>query len=218
MPTVSGNSSASLCAGRKADAEAKLTELLSAVAKGEFVKPSKLTVAEWVSQRVEAWVEAKEISGKTEEGYRRVVDHYIVPHLGNRTLQSLKPFDVDRWRTALRTMGLSARTIGGAHRVLGKALREAVKFDVVVKNVCSSPAGGQRAPSVRDEEEMAILTEPQIAAPVDALRNCHERRGHRGRPFQLGRTLFPKFIVALFTGLRRGELLALRWGDTPMPG
>ena len=102
--------------GMKADAEAKLTEMLSAVGKGEFVKPVKVTVAEWVSQRLDAWVAAREIGGSTEQGYRRVLNHYIVPHLGARTIQSLKPLCIERWHATLRGEGLSARTIACSAR------------------------------------------------------------------------------------------------------
>jgi integrase len=201
--------------GKRAEAEQKLAEMLAAVGKGEFVKPSKITVTDWINQRVDAWVSAGEIGGTTEEGYRRNVDSYIVPQLGTRTIQSLKPLDLDRWHTKLRAKGLSARTIGSAHRVLSKALREAVKFDVAVKNVASSPAGGQRAPKVA-RVEMEILTETEVTSVLDKLRARHERRGHRGRPHQLGHTLYPKVIIALFTGMRRGEILALRWRNVDL--
>jgi integrase-like protein len=167
--------------GKRADAEAKLTEMLAAIGKEEFVKPSKITVKEWVNQRLDAWVTAKEISGKTEEGYRRAVDNHIVPHLGMRTIQSLRPLCIDRWHNSLRSEGLAPRTIGQAHRVLGKALREGVKFGTLVKNVCSSPAGGQRAPKV-ERHEMGTLTEDQVATVLNSLRSRHERRGNRGRP------------------------------------
>lgn len=196
--------------GKKADAEAKLTEMLNAVGKGEFIKPSKITVAEWVGQRIDAWVSAQEIGAKTEERYRNMADGYITPLLGARAIQSLRPLCIDRWHAKLREKGLSARTIGQAHRVLGKALREAAKFDAVAKNVCSSPAGGQSAPKVV-REEMQVLNEEEIKSVLDKLRARRERRGNQGRPFRLGRTLYPKVALALFTGMRRGEILALRW-------
>ena len=210
MLTASGSSNTLTVHGRRAAAQLKLTEMLAAVGKGEFVQPTETTVDTWVNQRLNAWVAAGEIGGKTEEGYRRAVDNHIVPHLGTRTIQSLKPLCIDRWHTALRSGGLSARTIGHAHRVLGKALREGVKFGTLVKNVCSSPSGGQRAPKV-DRQEMQILTGAEVLGVLGKLRAHNDRRGHRGRPFRLGRTLFPKVIIALFGGLRRGEVLALRW-------
>src|SRR6516165_10276571 len=85
--------------------------------------------------------------------------------------------------------GLAARTIGHAHRVLGKALRDAEKDNLVIKNVCKL----ERAPKVTDEE-MVIVRD--VAALLVKLR--HWRLG-------------PVAMVALFTGMRLSEVLALRW-------
>lgn len=91
---------------------------------------------------------------------------------------------------------LSARTIGHAHRVLSKALREAAKNELVVKNVVAA----ESAPRV-DNEEMAIVHD--VPAFVEKI------RGHR---------LFTLGMVGLFTGARLGEVLALRWGRVDLDG
>ncbi len=91
---------------------------------------------------------------------------------------------------------LSARTIGHAHRVLSKALREAAKNELVVKNVVAA----ELAPRV-DNEEMAIVHD--VPAFVEKI------RGHR---------LFTLGMVGLFTGARLGEVLALRWGRVDLDG
>lgn len=86
--------------------------------------------------------------------------------------------------------GLAPRTIGHAHRVLGKALRDATKNELVIKNVVAA----ESAPKV-DDEEMVIVQD--IPAFIEAM------RGHR---------LFTLAMISLFTGMRIGEVLALRWG------
>lgn len=191
--------------GTKKDAQAKLTELLAAVNKGSFVEPSKITVAEYVRSRVEQWAASGEIGGKTAERYRELVENQIVPHIGNKLVQRLRPMDIGAWHTTLRTSGrrdgkggISARTIGHAHRVLSKALSEAVKNDIAHRNV----AALETAPSA-DTEEIQILN----ADRVHDL--CAKLRDHE---------LYPHTIVALTTGLRRGELLALRWGNVDIDG
>ena len=86
--------------------------------------------------------------------------------------------------------GLAARTIGHAHRVLSKALSDAESDGLVVRNVCKL----QKAPKVA-ESEMAIVQDvPGLVAKL---------RGSR---------LYVPAMVALFTGMRLGEVLALRWG------
>jgi integrase len=184
--------------GSRRDAETKLTGLLAAVDASRYVQPTKLTVAEHVRARVSAWEAAGDIAAKTAERYRELVENQIVPHLGTKVLQKLRPLDIEIWHAMLRATGrkdssggVSNRTIGHAHRILSKALREAARHDLVAKNV----AAEERAPTV-GAEEMVILTEAQVSALPASMTD---------------RPIYSKAITALFTGLRRGELLALRW-------
>jgi integrase len=166
--------------GTKRQAQIKLAELIASVAQAKYVEPNKVTVAEWVRA----------------ERYRELVENQIAPHIGARLLQKLRTLDIEEWHTALRNSGradgkggLAPRTIGHAHRVLGKALRDAAKNELVVKNVVA----GESAPKV-DDEEMVIVQD--IPAFIESL------RGHR---------LFVPAMISLFTGMRIGEVLALRW-------
>jgi integrase len=183
--------------GTKRQAQIKLAELITAVDQSKYVEPNKITVAEFVRVRVDHWEAAGEISARTAQRYRQLVEHQIVPHIGAKLLQKLRTLDVETWHVALRTGGrvrgqgdLSARTIGHAHRVLGKALREAAKNELVVKNVVAA----ESAPRV-DDDEMVIVQD--VPAFVEKIR---------------GNRLFTLGVIGLFTGMRLGEVLALRWG------
>jgi integrase len=183
--------------GTRREAEKRLTELLKARDDGAYVEPTKLTIAEYLRGRVEQWRSNGDISPKTAERYRELVENQIVPHLGSVGLQRLRPADLETWHTTLKAKGrrdgkggVSARTIGHAHRILMKALGEALRHDLILRNV----AAAQRAPKV-EKEEMAVLTHDQVVSLMAALR---------------GRALYAPVAVALFTGMRRGELLALR--------
>src|SRR5258708_38664334 len=70
--------------GTKRDAQIKLTELLKARDDGAYVEPTKVTVAEHVRARVDQWEASGDISPKTAERYRELVEHQIVPHLGGK--------------------------------------------------------------------------------------------------------------------------------------
>ncbi|MGH6946211.1 MAG: site-specific integrase, partial [Kiloniellales bacterium] len=85
-----------------------------------------------------------------------------------------------------------------AHRLLSKALDDAVRHNLVARNV----AAIEDAPSV-GSSSMTILTKDQLGTVVSKLR---------------GRSMYPKAITALFTGMRRGELLALRWLNADIDG
>lgn len=189
--------------GTKRQAQIKLAELITAVDQSKYVEPNKVTVAEWVRARVEHWVVAGDIGARTAERYRELVENQIAPHIGAKLLQKLRTLDIEEWHNTLRTSGradgkggLAPRTIGHAHRVLGKALRDAAKNEIVVKNVVA----GEAAPKV-DDKEMAIVHD--VPAFVKSMRD------HR---------LFVPAMISLFTGLRIGEVLALRWGRVDIDG
>jgi len=120
--------------GTKRQAQIKLAELITAVDQSKYVEPNKITVAEFVRARVDHWEAAGDISARTAARYRELVENQIVPHVGAKLLQKLRTLDIEEWHTTLRTSGradgkggLAPRTIGHAHRVLGKALRDATK-------------------------------------------------------------------------------------------
>lgn len=189
--------------GTKKEAEAKRIELLAAVGKGTFVEPSKVTVIEHVRARLKQWRSAGEIGDKTHERYSELIENQIARFpIAGMKLQELKPLNVEAWHTDLRTNGsvrgggISARTIGHAHKVLSKALREAVKFDLATRNAASKE--GQTAPKV-EAQDVEIIDADRLPDMLAKLK---------------GRAIYPKAVTALFTGLRRGELLAMRWSRT----
>ena len=182
--------------GTKREAQSRLAVLIAAVGQGSFVEPSKATVAEFVRGRVEIWEAAGDITARTALRYRQLVENQIAPHLGVKLLQRLTRLDIEGWHAALRTSGLAARTIGHAHRVLGKALRDAERDGLVTRNVCKL----QNAPRVGDSE-MAIVRD--VSALVAKLRDAR---------------LCVPAMLALFTGMRLGEVLALRWSRIDLDG
>jgi integrase len=193
--------------GTKRQAQAELTRLLAQAGEGNHVDPTKLTVAEHLRARFVHWKLAKIIGPMTAQRYEELIEHNIIPYIGARPLQRLSTLDIETWHTALMTRGrkgrngyadkseggLSARTIGHAHRVLSKAISEAMRHGLVARNVCTL----QRAPKII-AEEVEILTLDQVSDLPTLL------HGHQ---------LEVPALVSLHTGMRRGELLALRWGN-----
>jgi len=124
------------------------------VGKGSYVNRSSLTVYEHVRARIEQWQTLDKITPKTAERYRELLENQIAPHIGEAPLQKLKPVDIERWPATLKARGrkdggkLSARTIRHAHRLLSKALKEAMRHDLVVRNA----AAAEPPPQVEAEE------------------------------------------------------------------
>ena len=175
------------------DAQKELTRLLGSADEGTLPDPSGSTLAEYLR----AWLDGPlGLSPRTLERYRELSELQIIPHLGVTKLQKLKPEHVQRWHGTLLSGGLSARTVGHAHRVLRLVLQCAVKNRTLVHNVAAV-----HSPPKVEEDEIEILSADQIA---DVLAKLD------------GHSLYPIVALALATGMRRGELLGLQWGDVDL--
>jgi len=148
---------------------------------------------------LEQWIEQVHkpiIRASTYEMYRVVVYKHLIPGLGHIQLQKLTPQHLQSFFTKKQDEGLSAGRVKAFHTLLHEALENAVKWNLVTRNVCdlvSVAAPGRR--------EMHTLTQEQ------AKRFLQAAREHR---------LEVLFIVAVVTGMRRGELLALHWQDVDL--
>jgi integrase len=186
--------------GTKRDAEAELIRLKAGADKGEYVDPTKTTLSEFFD-RWEKWA-ATQVSAKTLERYKELAAHHVRPHLGSTRLQRLKTVHfAELYGTLQRPKaeggaGLAPRTIGHVHRLVHRVLGHAVKWGLVANN----PVASAEPPRV-ERKEIEILAPGQVKALLTALR---------------GRPLYPIAVLGLATGMRRGELVALRWGDVDL--
>jgi integrase len=188
--------------GRRSAAERELARLVHSFNEGTSVEPSKLTVAEYVR----GWLDVADVAPKTLERYCQLAEQQVLPHLGGTLLQKLRPVQIQEWHRTLLTKGgkdgkpLSARTVGHAHRILHHALARACSVEIVARNV----AAVVKPPKV-ESEEVQILSREEIGDVLGKL----QRNNFRNEPHPL----LPLVTLALSTGMRRGELLGLQWGD-----
>jgi integrase len=184
----------------KKDAQAALNEALAGVQRGSYVTPSRQTVGEFL----ERWIEGarSELAVTAWTNYRDVIGLYVTPYLGTRRLVDLSPIDIKAWHAGLLEHGrkdgtpLATRTVQLAHRVLRRALNDAVRWSLVPTN----PASAARAPKI-EAREMTVWTAEEAARFLRAV--ADDRLG-------------ALWAVALHTGLRRGELAGLRWVDVDL--
>jgi integrase len=187
--------------GTKKDAQTELTRLLDEIRAGTSVEPSTLTIADYIR----GWLDSdSSLSPKTLERYRQLAEQQIIPHLGASFLQKLRPAQVHDWHGLLLKAGgkdsrpLSARTVGHAHRVLRRGLERALRLEIIGRNV----AAALRPPKV-DAAEVAILSLHEIGDVLAKL---------------AGHPLYPIVLLALGTGMRRGEICGLAWGALDLDG
>lgn len=183
--------------GTKAQAEAQAAKVLASVASGEHVDPSGETVAEFVERWLRDWADAN-VSHKTWTRYAGLLRKHLVEHRGATPIQKLKPADLQAVFAAMAQKGLADRTRLHLHRVTHTMLKHAAQWGVVSRNI----AGMVDAPRVRSRE-IEILA-PAAIKTVLATMN--------------GKPLYPIVATALGSGLRRSELLALRWKDIDLAG
>lgn len=188
--------------GTKKDAERKLAELLHQVDTGEFVKPNRVTLAEFLERWLKDYARPS-LGPRTFEGYEHIVRRHLVPGLGKILLTQLKPAHLQRYYAEKLSDGrldgkgsLSPRTVRHHHITLHGALQCAVKWGLVNRNPADAvdpPRFQSHEMHTLDEEGVRVLLEAARPTPYYAL-----------------------FYLALYTGMRRSELLALRWSDVDL--
>src|SRR6516164_3788002 len=175
--------------GNKREAQKECARLIAEISQGKYVERNKMELGEFVRARIDQWEAAGDITARSARRYRSFLNNQLMPHLGTVPLQKLTRLMIEGWHTALRNTGISTKTIGIAHRILGKAMSDAERDGLVIQNMCKV----QRAPRVRDRRQVTIVHD--VPGLIEKL------QGHR---------LYTIGVVALFTGMRLGEILALR--------
>jgi integrase len=183
--------------GTKRDAERALREVLLSLEQGTYVKPNKVKLGEWLIQWLKDYV-SMNTTDRTQESYKSIVERHLIPSLGKITLTDLQPVHIQSYYAAKLDKGradgkggLSARSIVYHHRILSNALDYAVKMGIVVRNVIKVVEPPRVA-----KVTMHTLSPEEVTKFLDAARETD---------------YFVYFATLLYTGLRRGELLALRW-------
>jgi integrase len=190
--------------GSRKDAERELTRRLRTTDTGEHVDPSRMTVRQWL----ETWLEAvrSEISPKAHERYSEIARCYLVPALGQVPLAKLAPVQIQSaysaWATGGRrdgkSGGLSPLTRRYIHVILKSALARAVEQQLLARN--PADAFKKRLPKV-ERREITTLTVQQSACLLESIRHMH---------------VYWPVLLALATGMRRGEILAVRWKNVDL--
>ena len=180
----------------KRDAETALNAVLKGLEDGSTPRRSTTTLGDFLDDWLE--VQRQRIRPTTWHGYEMAVER-IKRHLGKAKLQALSPLQIEKFYSMLLDSGrsgggaLAAKTVRNTHVVLRKALADAERLELVHRNA----AGTAKAPSAQRPEHITWSTD-ELKEFLSSIQ---------------GDRLYAAFVLLATTGMRRGEVLGLRWGD-----
>jgi integrase len=160
--------------------------------RGRLVTPHKLTVGQWLAIWLQDYAKPK-VRPLTFDHYEMLIRRHLTPALGHIALKDLRPDQVQHFYNKKRETDLAPGTVSAMHTVLHAALKQAVRAQLVMRNVCEATTSPRRMP-----REMRPLTLDEVSRLLKAI--MQDR-------------LFPAIFLELGTGIRKGELLGLQWQD-----
>lgn len=169
-----------------------LLEQRKAIKDSVWVDQENITLATFLD-RYMADVAEHTLRPKTLEVYHILIRVHIKPELGQMKLTRLSPLHLQNLYSLKLKQNLSARTVQFIHSILHRALKQALRWGLVSRNV----AGLVDAPSVK-RKAPEMLTVDQVKILLDTVQ--YDR-------------LYSLYVLAVTTGMREGELLGLHWED-----
>lgn len=176
------------------DAEAELAKVVGRMDEETYVEPSKQTLAEYLAD----WLAgvrppAGGIRYSTWYSYGRNLQNHVIPAIGSKRLRKLQPNDLNKLYADLLDKGLSPRSVHYVHAIIRRALNEALRAGQITRN----PAQLARPPK-QTRPRMKTWTAEELRQFLRHVRDD---------------ILYASYLLAAMTGMRRGELLGLRWDD-----
>ena len=200
---------------------------------GKLLDGEKITLKDfierWRSERAE-----QELQPGTLDKYNDAINHFILPALGHLKLTEIKPHSINKFLVDLtkdgcrhdgKPGGYSKGTIHKISNVLSSILRTATEWEVIERNPCDPV----RVKAEDTADKIKFFTPQQTAIFLDYIEHPFtiQTRGHSrvddtGKPYTVGDYTSTKelptqlkvlFTLAIYSGLRKGEILALKWED-----
>ena len=202
------------------------------VKSGKYLDGEKLTFKEFV----EMWFMDygnTHLEQSTIQLYRQLLDNHIIPEIGHLKLSKILPAHLNKLYNTLNTQrkdgkpgGYAPKTIKHVHNTISGIYASAVKWNIVTDNPCERVEPPKMTPT-RDKLKYFTLEQTEVFLSLldkEYLTTCraHERIDDTGKTYHVADysetrripTQFRLFFqLALFCGLRRGELVALEWSD-----
>ena len=174
----------------------KVNSLINSINNGTFIdKYKNPTVEAWLNFWLVTY-KKNSVKQKTYDQYEGVIRVHLIPEFGQLRLVDLTESHLQKFYNRLFSEGLSARTIQIINTILHSALKKAIKSRLLLFNVCDAVELPKQV-----QKERRVLTTEEQKRLIKILKSDEQGA---------------MYIFALFTGLRRGEVLALKWSDVDL--
>lgn len=187
--------------------------MLAEVDEGGYVEPSKLTVGMYLEIE---YLPSVRLKASTESSYRKNLRLHVIPYIGDVPLRDLNGQRLTALYRKLETEGradgaggLSARTVRYVHTIIRKALSEAVEHGLIAVN----PADKAKPPTTKQAKSPEMKYWTSVRRANDSDQSPTQLDTFLTWSREDGDDLYIAWLLLSGTGMRRGELLALRWQD-----
>jgi len=178
--------------GNKTQAKQVMEQMLAELQQGTYVAPTKTTLADYLGEWLKLSCQPR-LAPKTLYLYRQYCNNHIKPHLGQMRLTDIEPRHIQSLYSELLKDGVGKRMVEVVHIVLNSSLKQAVKWQLIRQNpvaYATPPKAERKKVNALKPHEIPLLMTAAKGSPIENL-----------------------IFIALATGMRKGELLALKWSD-----
>ncbi len=178
--------------GTKKDAQKYLTAKLREKDLGVFIEPSSISLSDYLDKWLEEIAKPR-IRESTFSSYKAVIENYVKKTLGSKRLCDIQAYEVQKLYNDLSNRGLSSRTVRYAHVVFSSAMKQAIKWKMLMQNPCELC----ELPRLEKTEIKHLSTEETAKFLKVAKETKH----------------YAVFLLAIESGMRPEEYLSLQWKD-----